>query len=149
MKKLNIGIGSDHAGFLLKEKIKVFVEKLGHSIKDFGTFSEESVDYPDFSHPVAESVVEEEVNLGILMCGSGNGINMTANKHHGVRAALCWNKELARLARAHNDANILSLPARFISVEEALEIVSVFLDTSFEGGRHEQRVEKIDGQRVC
>ena len=149
MKKQSIGIGSDHAGFLLKEKVKNHVEALGYIVKDFGPFSEDSVDYPDFAHPVAESLTDHKVDLGILMCGSGNGINMSANKHCGVRAALCWNEELAELARSHNNANILSLPARFISEEEALTIVSKFLDTGFEGGRHELRVEKIDGERIC
>ena len=146
MKKRCIGIGSDHAGFLLKERVIDHVESLGYTVKDFGPFSEDSVDYPDFAHPVAESLTEKKVDLGILMCGSGNGINMSANKHCGIRAALCWNQELAELARSHNDANILSLPARFISEEEALVIVSKFLGTSFEGGRHEMRVEKIDGE---
>jgi ribose 5-phosphate isomerase B len=149
MKKLSIGIGSDHAGFLLKERIKVHVEGLGYEVKDFGPFSEDSVDYPDFAHPVAESVNEKKVDLGILMCGSGNGINMSANKHNGIRAALCWKEELAVLARSHNNANILSLPARFISEEDALNIVSKFLGTSFDGGRHELRVEKIDDTGAC
>ncbi|PCH90914.1 MAG: ribose 5-phosphate isomerase B [Bacteroidetes bacterium] len=149
MKIRSIGIGSDHAGFLLKEKVKKHVEKLGYEVKDFGPFSEDSVDYPDFAHPVSESVKEHEVDLGILMCGSGNGINMSANKHNGVRAALCWTDELAELARSHNNANILSLPARFIDEETALGIVSKFLATNFEGGRHELRVEKIDEIRAC
>lgn len=141
-KDIIIPIGSDHAGFELKEEIKKVFTKEGYTFKDYGCYSEESIDYPDFGHPVA-SHVEENNGLGILICGSGNGINMTANKHQGVRSALCWKKEIAILAREHNDANIITLPARFIKTVEALEIVSLFLTTEFEGGRHQRRVDKI------
>lgn len=138
-----IATGSDHAGFKLKEAVKKYLLEKGIEIKDFGTYTEESVDYPDFAHPVAESVEKKEVDFGIIMCGSGNGINMAANKHKGIRAALSWSAEIAKLAREHNDANILTLPGRFISEEEALKAVDVFLATKFEGGRHQKRVEKI------
>ena len=119
------------------------MKELGYEVKDFGTYSPESMDYPDVAHPLAESVEKGEVELGIALCGSGNGISMTLNKHQGVRAALCWNEELAALARQHNDANVLSLPARFISLDLAKRIVRTFLDSSFEGGRHLRRVQKI------
>ncbi len=143
MSNVVIPIGADHAGFSLKEKVIEHLKKRGFEIKDFGCFSEESIDYPDFGHPVA-SMVEDNVGMkGILICGSGNGINMTANKHQGIRSALCWKKEIAELARLHNDANIIALPARFISEEEALEMIDVFLTTEFEGGRHQLRVNKI------
>lgn len=138
-----IPIGADHAGFKLKEIIKPYLEEKGYTIRDFGCFSEESIDYPDFAHPVATMVEENEGMIGILICGSGNGINMTANKHKGVRSALCWRKEIAELARLHNNANIITLPARFITTEEAIEMVDVFLSTEFEGGRHQIRVNKI------
>lgn len=143
MKEMVIATGSDHAGFKLKEAVKKYLLEKGIEIKDFGTYTEESVDYPDFAHPVAESVEKKEVDFGIIMCGSGNGINMAANKHKGIRAALSWSAEIAKLAREHNDANILTLPGRFISEEEALKAVDVFLATKFEGGRHQKRVEKI------
>ena len=142
MKKL-IPIGADHAGFNLKSQLITHLESKGYELKDFGCFSEESIDYPDYGHPVADMVESNEGVLGILICGSGNGINMTANKHQGVRSALCWKKELAELARLHNNANIITLPARFITVEEAIEMVDVFLSTEFEGGRHQNRVNKI------
>ena len=142
MKKV-IPIGADHAGFELKSTVIQHLEAAGYELKDFGCYSEESIDYPDFGHPVAEMVEENEGMLGILICGSGNGINMTANKHQGVRSALCWKKELAELARQHNNANIIALPARFISEAEGLEMVDAFLSTAFEGGRHERRVNKI------
>lgn len=142
MKKV-IPIGADHAGFELKSAVIQHLEAAGYELKDFGCYSEESIDYPDFGHPVAEMVEENEGMLGILICGSGNGINMTANKHQGVRSALCWKKELAELARQHNNANIIALPARFISEAEGLEMVDTFLSTDFEGGRHERRVNKI------
>jgi ribose 5-phosphate isomerase B len=138
-----IPIGSDHAGFELKQAIIDHLTKVGFELKDFGCYSKDSIDYPDFGHPVASMVEENEGMLGILICGSGNGINMTANKHQGVRSALCWKKELAELSRSHNNANIIALPARFISEEEALEMVDAFLNTSFEGGRHALRVDKI------
>lgn len=140
---MKIAIGCDHAGFELKEKLKSFIESKGWEVQDFGAYSEERADYPDFAHLVANSVETKEADYGLLMCGSGNGINMTANKHKGIRSALCWNKEIAELARLHNDANILTLPARFISEEEAKECVSVFYSTPFEGGRHAGRVSKI------
>lgn len=138
-----LGIASDHAGFEMKEELKRFLKEKGYEVKDFGTHSPESMDYPDVAHPLAESIEKGEVSQGIALCGSGNGISMTLNKHQGVRAALCWNEELAALARQHNDANVLSLPARFISVELAKRIVEKFLESSFEGGRHLRRVNKI------
>ncbi len=138
-----LGIASDHAGFEMKEELKKFLQEKGYEVKDFGTHSPESMDYPDVAHPLAESVEKGEVSQGIALCGSGNGISMTLNKHQGIRAALCWNEELAALARQHNDANVLSLPARFISVELAKRIVEKFLESSFEGGRHLRRVNKI------
>ena len=142
MSKVIIPIGADHAGFELKEALKVYLTEKGFELKDFGCHSESSVDYPDFAHPVA-SMVETEGIKGILICGSGNGINMTANKHQGVRSALCWKAEIAELARLHNNANIVVLPARFISTEEAIEIIDIFFNTAFEGGRHQNRVDKI------
>lgn len=138
-----LGIASDHAGFEMKEELKRFLKEKGYEVKDFGTHSPESMDYPDVAHPLAESIEKGEVSQGIALCGSGNGISMTLNKHQGIRAALCWNEELAALARQHNDANVLSLPARFISVELAKRIVEKFLESSFEGGRHLRRVNKI------
>ncbi len=140
----NIVIGSDHAGFEQKESVKLSLESLGYSIKDYGPYNMDSVDYPDYAHKVAEAVLSGENTLGILLCGSGNGVCITANKHAGIRAALCWLPELGALARQHNNANILCLPARYISGELANEIVSAYLNASFEGGRHEKRVEKID-----
>ncbi len=138
---LKIAIGADHAGFELKETLSSSLKE--HELKDFGTYSAASVDYPDFAHPVAFAVENKEFDLGILICGSGNGIAITANKHQGIRAAICWNTELASLARKHNNANILCLPARFISIKEAQEITNTFLNTEFEGGRHANRVDKI------
>lgn len=138
-----IAIGADHAGFTLKESIINYLKKKGFTIQDFGCSSEESIDYPDYAHPVAEFVESHPGSLGILICGSGNGISMTANKHQGIRSAICWKKEVAVLARQHNNANIITLPARFISTEEALEMIDVFFNTEFEGGRHQLRVEKI------
>jgi len=138
-----IPIGADHAGFELKQVIINYLIKKGLEVKDYGCHSNESIDYPDFAHPFAEDVERGINTLGILICGSGNGINMTANKHQGVRSALCWKPEIAELARQHNDANILTLPARFISNDEAIEMVEVFLNTPFEGGRHQNRVNKI------
>lgn len=140
---MKIAIGADHAGFSLKEKLKKHLQEKGIEVKDFGPNSEQSVDYPDFAHPVANAVEKKEVDFGLLMCGSGNGINMTANKHQGIRSALCWNAEIAKLSRQHNDANILTLPARFIEEAEAKKCVDAFLSTPFEGGRHEGRVKKI------
>jgi ribose 5-phosphate isomerase B len=142
MKK-TIAIASDHAGYQMKLAIIKFLEEQGYSPKDFGTNSIESVNYPDFGHPLALAVEQGNFNLGISLCGSGNGINMVTNKHQGIRGALCWNKEIARLARCHNDANICSLPARFIDLETAKEIVDTFLHTPYEGGRHQKRIENI------
>ena len=138
-----IPIGADHAGFSLKEHLIGFLKDKGFEVKDFGCYSEESIDYPDFAHPVAELIENNPGTLGILICGSGNGINMTANKHQGIRSALCWIKEIAELARQHNNANIITLPARFISEREAEEMVTIFLNTEFEGGRHQRRIDKI------
>lgn len=142
-KETPIGLCSDHAGYPLKQEIIEHLKKEGIDYTDFGTKTPDSCDYADFAHPCAQAVEEGRNYPGIAMCGSGNGIAMTLNKHQGIRAALCWTAELARLARAHNDANILVLPARFISTETAIEIVDVFLNTAFEGGRHECRIKKI------
>lgn len=144
MLNIKIAIGSDHAGFHLKEKLKNYLREKNIEIKDFGTYSEASVDYPDFAHSVANAVKNKEADFGLLLCGSGNGINMAANKHIGIRSALCWNSEIAKLSRQHNNANILALPARFIEENEAKKCVEVFLSTAFEGGRHEKRIKKID-----
>ena len=144
MGNTTIAIGADHAGFNLKKLIINHLEAMGYVVQDYGCFSEESIDYPDYAHPVSNHVKSNQSTFGILICGSGNGISMTANKHQGIRCALCWNSEIALLARQHNDANILSLPARFISTEEALEILNAFLSTKFEGGRHQFRVDKIN-----
>ena len=145
--KTTVAVGCDHAGYELKEKLITFLQEKGYEVKDYGTNSDESVDYPDFAKAVAQSIVDGKSSCGVLICGSGNGINITANKIKGIRAALCWRRELARLARMHNDANIVSLPARFINFEEAEKTVETFLTTDFEaGGRHEQRVEKIEGE---
>lgn len=141
MKK--IALGSDHAGFVYKEKIKEYLVGKGFEVQDFGTLSTESVDFPDFAHPTAEAVENGAADSGILICGSGQGVNMTANKHQGVRSALCWNTDVARLSRQHNNANVIALPARFVAVEYAIEMIEVFLNTDFEGGRHEGRVNKI------
>lgn len=140
---MKIAIGSDHAGFEYKELIKRFLASKNIEVTDFGTNSSDSVDYPDFAHPVANAVENQESNLGILVCGSGNGVAITANKHKDIRAALCWTVELAELARQHNDANILCVPARFVSIEVAQNMVNAFLNTAFEGGRHSNRVSKI------
>jgi ribose 5-phosphate isomerase B len=138
-----IVIAADHAGYQLKFQIIDFLTRKGYEVTDLGTNSPESVDYPDYGHPLAWAVESGKFNTGISICGSGNGINMTTNKHQGIRGALCWNVEIARLARKHNDANICSLPARFIDAKLAKEIVDVFLSTPFEGGRHLQRIDKI------
>lgn len=140
---MKIAIGNDHAGTAFKNAIVDHLKKKYIQIQNFGTDSEDSVDYPDFIHPVAEAVETNKVDLGIIICGSGNGASMTANKHQDIRCALCWNKEIASLAREHNDANILSIPSRFVNLEDALEMVDVFLQTDFEGGRHQKRVDKI------
>lgn len=141
MKKLVIA--ADHAGFELKEQLKAFLVSKNISIEDLGTFSEESMDYPDVAHPLADAVERKHAELGILICGSANGVAMAANKHRGIRAAICWNSELAALARQHNDANVLCLPARFISSADATQIVETFLKSNFEGGRHQRRVDKV------
>jgi len=143
MNKPRIATGADHAGFRLKETIKEYLLSKGIEVKDFGCYTEERADYPDFAHPVAEAIEKKEFDFGILICGSANGISMAANKHKGIRAAICWNEEVAKLARQHNDANIISLPARFISEEEAKKCIDTFLSEKFEGGRHADRVEKI------
>jgi ribose 5-phosphate isomerase B len=144
---LRLGIGSDHAGFELKESILAVLKEKGFSVKNFGTFTADSVDYPDFVHPLASEVQENKLDFGIVICGSGQGVCMTANKYPGVRAALSWNNEIAGLTRQHNDANIICLPARFVTDELAKEMVQTFLDTPFEGGRHLRRVEKISHLR--
>lgn len=141
---MKISLGTDHAGFRYKEKVKVFLTELGHEVKDFGTFSEESVDYPVFIRPAAEAVARGECDRGIVFGGSGNGEAMVANKVHGVRCALCWNEEVARLSRQHNDANVLSLGQRVIAEDLVLKIVRAWLDTPFEGGRHQKRVEQLN-----
>lgn len=140
---MKISIGNDHAGTEYKFEIVSFLESEGHQVINHGTDSDESVDYPDFIHPVAKDLASNDADFGIIICGSGNGANMTANKHQEVRSALCWNNEITTLARQHNDANILSIPARFTSKFQAVEMVKTFLTTKFEGGRHQNRVEKI------
>lgn len=140
---MKIAIGADHAGVLYKEKLVKYLTGKEIDIQDFGTFSTDSVDFPDFAHPTAEAVEKGEVDFGILLCGSGQGVNMTANKHKGVRSALCWNTDIARLTRMHNNANVIALPARFVAYEYAVEMIEIFLNTEFEGGRHEKRVGKI------
>lgn len=138
-----IAIGCDHAGFDYKESLKQWLESNGYSVKDFGTYSKDSTDYPDFAHPVASAVETNQFDFGVLVCGSANGVAITANKHQGIRAAICWNEELAGLARQHNNANIVCLPARFVSYELAEKITDRFLHENFEGGRHQKRVDKI------
>ncbi len=140
---MDIALGSDHAGYEMKLLVRAKLLDLGHTVADYGTHSPESMDYPDVAHPVAISVEQGECEFGILLCGSANGVAMTANKHKGIRAAICWNEEIAILARQHNNANILCLPARYITVDETIKIVNSFLIIQFEGGRHEKRVEKI------
>jgi ribose 5-phosphate isomerase B len=140
---MKIAITSDHAGFEMKVKLKEYLLKKGYVVSDLGTDSAESTDYPDFGHAIAQFLAAKNADLGISLCGSGNGINMTANKHPEIRSALCWNSEIARLARAHNNANICALPARFISFDEAKKIVDTFLESTFDGGRHQQRIDKI------
>lgn len=140
---MKIAIGADHAGFEYKQRISQYLTDKNIEIQDFGTFSTDSVDFPDFAHPTALAIENGTADFGILICGSGQGVNMTANKHRGVRSALCWNTDIARLTRQHNNANIIALPARFVALEYAIEMIDVFLNTDFEGGRHERRVEKI------
>lgn len=140
---MKIAIGSDHAGFEYKERLKTWLEGHNYEFKDFGTYSIDSADYADFAHPVSIAVESREYIFGVLICGSANGVAITANKHQGIRAAICWDDELSSLARRHNDANVVCLPARFISIDLAEKILNTFLHTSFEAGRHEQRVKKI------
>ena len=140
---MKIGLACDHAGYEFKEKLKIFLSSKNNEINDYGCYSLESVDYPDFAHKLSESIEKDENELGIQFCGTGNGINMSANKHQGVRAALCWNYHIAEQARMHNNANILTMPARYLDWDEVEKIVDVFLSTQFEGGRHEIRVNKI------
>lgn len=140
---MKIAIGNDHAGTEYKKEIQKMLLEDNHVINNHGTDDDKSVDYPDHTHPVASQVENNEVDFGIIICGSGNGANMTANKHQKIRSALCWSKEIATLSRTHNNANILSIPSRFISLNEAKEMVNSFLNTSFEGGRHQTRVNKI------
>ena len=142
MKK-TLAIASDHAGYTLKLSVIQYLKDKGYQVKDFGTDTGEAVDYPDYGHPLAEAVESGEAHLGISLCGSGNGINMVTNKHQGIRGALCWNREISALARSHNDANICSIPARFVDLKTTLEIVDAFLQTEFEGGRHIKRIQKI------
>ena len=143
LSEMNLAMASDHAGFALKQKVRAFLEEQGAKVKDFGCYSTESCDYPDFAHPLADAVEKGEFDFGIVICSTGNGICISANKHQGVRAALCWDTPLAELARQHNNANVLGMPANFISEEKALDIVRTFFTTDFEGGRHERRVNKI------
>jgi ribose 5-phosphate isomerase B len=143
MNITKLGIASDHAGYEMKEQLKQYLTNKGIDFEDFGTYSSESCDYPDFGHKLADAVENGKCYPGISICGTGNGINIVANKHKGIRSALCWKPEIAQLARAHNDANILSMPARFISFEEAKQIVEIFFATEFEGGRHQRRIDKM------
>ena len=138
-----IAIGNDHAGTLYKEAIISYLESKGFTVKNYGTNASDSVDYPDFVHPVASDVSEKKADFGILICGSANGVAMTANKHQKIRAGICWSKEITALTRQHNNANVLCIPARYTAIEQAIEIVDTFLNTVFEGGRHERRVDKI------
>jgi ribose 5-phosphate isomerase B len=143
VKNKKIVIAADHAGFFLKEKIIKFLINEQYEIKDLGSYSAESVDYPDYAHPLAIAVASGEFDIGISICGSGNGMSMTVNKHQGIRGALCWNEEISRLARTHNDANICALPGRFINESEAMLIVKTFISTGFDGERHKRRIDKI------
>ncbi|HEY8955149.1 ribose 5-phosphate isomerase B [Chitinophaga sp.] len=140
---LPVAIGSDHAGYEYKEEVISFLESKGLQVKDYGTHSKDSVDYPDYAHPVSTAVEREQAAFGILICGSANGVAITANKHQGIRAAICWGEELARLARSHNNANVLCIPARFVDIPVANQMVEMFISTPFEGGRHQDRVRKM------
>ena len=142
---MKIAIGNDHAGVEVKRKIENHLSEKGHTVINKGYDGKESVDYPDYIHPVSLEVKEKKAQIGIIICGSGNGAAMTANKHKGVRAAICWSEEIAELARQHNDANIISIPSRFLSEKEIINIVEAFIKTDFEGGRHKRRIDKIDG----
>jgi len=141
--KRTLAIASDHAGYQMKLSIIKHLEEKGYEVIDFGTDSTEAVNYPDFGHPLAEAVESGRFSMGISLCGSGNGINMVSNKHQGIRGALCWNREISRMARSHNDANICSIPARYINLDTAMEIVDAFLETDYEGGRHDIRINNI------
>jgi ribose 5-phosphate isomerase B len=143
VKNKKIAIAADHAGYFLKEKIKKYLINEKYEIKDFGCFSDESVDYPDFAHPLAVAVAKNDFDFGISICATGNGVNMTVNKHQGIRGALCWNEDISKLSRAHNNANLCSLPAKYISESEALLIIKTFIFTDFDGGRHKRRIDKI------
>lgn len=143
MEKKKLGMASDHAGYPMKVKVKEYLESLGFEVVDFGTYSEASADYADFAHPLANAIENHELECGVAMCGSGNGINMALNHHKGIRSALCWIPEIAALAKQHNDANICTLPARFVTFEEAKAIVDAYLNAEFEGGRHQARIDKI------
>ena len=140
---MNIGLACDHAGYLHKEKTKKYLEELNYNVSDYGCFSEESVDYPDFAHKLAQSITNNINTIGIQFCGTGNGINMSANKHKEIRAALCWNTHICEQARLHNNANVLTMPARHLDWNEVKDIIDIFLNTSFEGGRHQRRIDKI------
>lgn len=142
MKRI-LAIASDHAGYQMKLSIIKYLEEKGYELRDFGTDSTRAVNYPDFGHPLAEAVESHRFQMGISLCGSGNGINMVTNKHQGIRGALCWNREISEMARRHNDANICSIPARYIDLETAIEIVDAFLETEYEGGRHDARISNI------
>jgi len=148
VKIQKIAIACDHAGYETKTKLVSYLTEKNYKVKDFGTNSNESVDYPDFAHPLAISIENKKNDIGITLCGSGNGISMVANKHQGIRSALCWNVEISKLARLHNDANVCSIPARFVTFEEAKNIVDVFLNTDFEGGRHLTRIQKIPVKNI-
>jgi ribose 5-phosphate isomerase B len=141
--KRTLAIASDHAGYQMKLSIIKHLEEIGYEVIDFGTDSTEAVNYPDFGHPLAEAIESGKFKIGISLCGSGNGINMVTNKHQGIRGALCWNREISRMARSHNDANICSIPARYINLDTAVEIVDAFLETDYEGGRHDIRINNI------
>lgn len=143
LSELHIALASDHAGYALKQKVHAWITEHGAQVTDYGCYSTESCDYPDYAHPMATAIEEGKADMGIAICSTGNGICMTANKHQGIRAALCWDDRLAELARQHNNANVLGLPANFITEEKALRLVQIFFSTDFEGGRHERRVNKI------
>lgn len=148
-KNLSIAIGSDHAGFYIKQDIVSYLQEKEYNFHDFGTYSEEATDYPDYAHPVASLVESGKFDFGIVICGTGNGVNMVVNKYRGIRAALCWKKEIASIVRRHNDANICALPGRHLKKEEAIEIVKEFLNNEFEGGRHLRRIGKINLRGEC
>ena len=143
MQKPRVAVGCDHAGFIYKEEVKKMLNEEGYTVKDFGSYSEDPVDYPDFVHPLADAIEKNEYDLGVLICGSANGVAITANKHQKIRAAIAWQNDIASLARKHNDANVICIPSRFVTCEEAKEFVKTFLSSSFEGGRHANRVNKI------